>query len=505
MLASERAGRTRAERALRDHVQAAMLGMGGMINGAGPAGGPDAGGGGGAGGGHGPPAPAPGYPALPIGRISAPYVNRRGAPRQGALAPDARCRLILSPALPSAALDGLATFSHVFVVFIFHENTDLHKMAAGAGAGGGDHGRGAGGDGASDAGGAPAPARRRGQPAAAPGRADRSPLDAALRRRPFQPLVEAPALKGKKIGVLASRSPHRPNAIGLSLCRLVAVRPGNGAVAPGGPPQPHVLVLSGADLLDGTPVIDIKPYAPFDCPTCIRGLLLGPPGAGDGDGGGGGGGGGGEARPVNGAGPGGGGGGGGSVAAGGAAGAPRDLAAAAAALAAASDLRNEAAYTRRVPEWVLWSLRDQAAARLPVVWGPGTVEAVAGAVAGDGCTFYGRREAEALASDHGGADGLDDEVGAMLRALTQVLSLDMRAVHHGRGGGAKPVAAAEAAVGSSAAPAKSQDYEANFDRLHILFKFRDADGSNGGYRGTYVFVERVEARGGDREGRGGGA
>ena len=60
------------------------------------------------------------------------------------------------------------------------------------------------------------------------------------------------------MGVFASRSPFRPNPIGLSCVKLVRVdhTPDEGAV----------LIVSGADLLDGTPILDIKPYLPFaDC------------------------------------------------------------------------------------------------------------------------------------------------------------------------------------------------------------------------------------------------
>ena len=59
-----------------------------------------------------------------------------------------------------------------------------------------------------------------------------------------------PPRGGPKRGVLATRSPHRPNSIGLSAVELVAV---NG----------RTLQLRGVDLLDGTPVLDIKPYVPY--------------------------------------------------------------------------------------------------------------------------------------------------------------------------------------------------------------------------------------------------
>ncbi len=75
----------------------------------------------------------------------------------------------------------------------------------------------------------------------------------------FSPTVRPPRLGGnKRVGVFASRSPFRPNRIGLSCVKLVEVkRTENGSVS---------LVVSGADLLDGTPILDIKPYIPFtDC------------------------------------------------------------------------------------------------------------------------------------------------------------------------------------------------------------------------------------------------
>jgi len=62
--------------------------------------------------------------------------------------------------------------------------------------------------------------------------------------------VRPPRLGGNKtMGVFATRATHRPNGIGQSVVRLEAVEPGR-------------LLLSGIDLLDGTPVLDIKPYVP---------------------------------------------------------------------------------------------------------------------------------------------------------------------------------------------------------------------------------------------------
>ena len=60
------------------------------------------------------------------------------------------------------------------------------------------------------------------------------------------------------MGVFATRSPFRPNPIGLSCVRLEGIRRE--------PELGHVLEVSGADLMDGTPILDIKPYIPYaDC------------------------------------------------------------------------------------------------------------------------------------------------------------------------------------------------------------------------------------------------
>ena len=75
-------------------------------------------------------------------------------------------------------------------------------------------------------------------------------------RDTWSPTVRPPRLGGnQRIGVFASRSPFRPNAIGLSAVRLEGVERG-GRDGP-------VLYVAGADLLDGTPIYDIKPYIPY--------------------------------------------------------------------------------------------------------------------------------------------------------------------------------------------------------------------------------------------------
>lgn len=78
-------------------------------------------------------------------------------------------------------------------------------------------------------------------------------------RDTWSPTVRPPKLGGNtRKGVFATRSPFRPNALGLSCVRLKQVI----SDSPEGP----VLVVAGADLMDGTPIYDIKPYVPYaDC------------------------------------------------------------------------------------------------------------------------------------------------------------------------------------------------------------------------------------------------
>ena len=75
-------------------------------------------------------------------------------------------------------------------------------------------------------------------------------------RQEWSPTVRPPRLGGnRRMGVFATRSPFRPNAIGLSSVKLLKVEPNTSE----GP----VLHIVGADLMDGTPILDIKPYLPY--------------------------------------------------------------------------------------------------------------------------------------------------------------------------------------------------------------------------------------------------
>lgn len=76
------------------------------------------------------------------------------------------------------------------------------------------------------------------------------------RREGWSPTVRPPRLGGNiRKGVFATRSPFRPNSLGLSSVRLLEVLPEG--------PEGPVLVVGGADLLDGTPIYDVKPYLPY--------------------------------------------------------------------------------------------------------------------------------------------------------------------------------------------------------------------------------------------------
>ena len=90
-------------------------------------------------------------------------------------------------------------------------------------------------------------------------------------RETWSPTVKPPRLGGnRRMGVFATRSPFRPNPIGLSCVRLLGVEYDT--------PEGAVLHVAGADLMDGTPIYDIKPYLPYaDCkPEAIGGFASAP-------------------------------------------------------------------------------------------------------------------------------------------------------------------------------------------------------------------------------------
>ena len=127
-----------------------------------------------------------------IGTLESCFKEKFGTPRQPALVTASRAKLRVKAAfIPAQSLKGLAEFSHVWLLSYFHLNTN----------------------------------------------------------KIFLSTVHPPRLKGKTVGVFASRAPHRPSSIGLSLARLLAV-------------DGDTLHLAEVDLVDGTPILDVKPYIP---------------------------------------------------------------------------------------------------------------------------------------------------------------------------------------------------------------------------------------------------
>ena len=128
----------------------------------------------------------------PIGYLKSCYPDKFGIPRQAGLVKNVYSELKIRPNLqPEIALQGLEGFTHVWLQFVFH----LNKSAR------------------------------------------------------YHAKIHPPRLNGESMGVFATRSPHRPNPIGLSVVELVEIK------ADG-------LIFAGVDLVDGTPILDIKPYLP---------------------------------------------------------------------------------------------------------------------------------------------------------------------------------------------------------------------------------------------------
>jgi len=133
----------------------------------------------------------------PVAVVRSPFEERFGIPRQPGLVPSAIGEvLLLDPYDDPAMLQGLAGFSHIWLTFQFDRCVE----------------------------------------------------------QGWRPKVRPPRLGGnEEVGVWASRSPFRPNFLGLSVVRLLEVVEH---------PEP-LLRVSGIDLLNGTPILDIKPYLPY--------------------------------------------------------------------------------------------------------------------------------------------------------------------------------------------------------------------------------------------------
>ena len=151
-----------------------------------------------------------------IGHVYTCYGEKFGVPRQPGIVPQAWGELVFESEYRNAdALRGLEGFSHIWVIFLFHQSV----------------------------------------------------------RSNWKPTVRPPRLGGnERVGVFASRSPFRPNSIGLSVIKLEEIDLNHSD----GP----VLRLSGVDLVDQTPVLDIKPYISYAdaIPDALGGYVNGVPG-----------------------------------------------------------------------------------------------------------------------------------------------------------------------------------------------------------------------------------
>ena len=137
-----------------------------------------------------------------IARIHTDFPSKFGIPRQSGLVDALKGRIVFEPEYRDPiALRGLEGYSHLWLIWQFSESVMEH----------------------------------------------------------WSPTVKPPRLGGnRRRGVFATRSPYRPNPLGLSCVKLERIETST--------PQGPILHVSGADLLDGTPIYDIKPYLPYaDC------------------------------------------------------------------------------------------------------------------------------------------------------------------------------------------------------------------------------------------------
>jgi len=139
------------------------------------------------------------YPMQVIATIRSPFSEKFGIPRQSGLVPEVTSTIVFEPAYRNPdALRGIEGFSHLWLIWAFSKSV----------------------------------------------------------RSEWSPTVRPPRLGGNtRMGVFATRSPFRPNPIGLSSVKLERIEQH--------PTLGPVLHVQGADLLDGTPIFDIKPYLPY--------------------------------------------------------------------------------------------------------------------------------------------------------------------------------------------------------------------------------------------------
>ncbi len=157
----------------------------------------------------------------PVAILHTNLKGKFGLPRQGTVNPGLRSTVVLEPEYRNPdAFRGLPDFSHIWLIWEFSDVIAKREQA-------------------------------------------KEPYT-------FSPTVRPPRLGGnRRLGVFATRSPNRPNPIGISAVKLEEVR----LEGPDGP----TLVVSGADLMDGTPILDIKPYIPYSdsIPDAAEGFTAG--------------------------------------------------------------------------------------------------------------------------------------------------------------------------------------------------------------------------------------
>lgn len=144
-----------------------------------------------------------GYSFCPIGFVESPFPDRRGTPRQPSLVPAAVGKIRFDKRMIQRDhFIELAQFSHIWIIFVFHENTNTEKIQQG------------------------------------------NSKDSSQRRvKQKVAKIKPPRLHGAKVGCLSTRSPHRPNDIGLSVCEIVSV-------------GEDYIEVRCIDMVDGTPVLD---------------------------------------------------------------------------------------------------------------------------------------------------------------------------------------------------------------------------------------------------------
>lgn len=142
------------------------------------------------------------YAVKPIARIYTDFTDKFGIPRQAGIVNELEGRIVFEPEYRNEdALRGIEDFSHIWLIWQFSQAV----------------------------------------------------------RQAWSPTVRPPRLGGnRRLGVFATRSPFRPNALGLSCVRLLGLERDEA--------QGCILRVAGADILSGTPIYDIKPYIPYtDC------------------------------------------------------------------------------------------------------------------------------------------------------------------------------------------------------------------------------------------------